>query len=699
MRVRDIMSAVRGTLRPWDTLQDALRLFGETKADGLPVVDGRGKVVGILTRSHFHRALLRGCGLGEAVDFHMSTGVVAIGADASVDTVLDQVRKVRVGQVVVCEPDGRPVGMITKVDAIRLLLRETDFLTGELLGVLEAMQAGVVAVDREGRTTLVNAAAAGMLEQTREQLVGRPAPEVLPGIPLLEVVAKGEMVLGQPFQLLSGRRVVVNTTPVKLGDQVVGAIAVLEDMTQLETVAQELDSTRRLQETLQTVLDIAYDGLVVADEQGTVIMVNQAMADFLGKEKEEILGRPCAEVLDDSRLYDVLRGGPPEHGQVQTIKGKRLVVSRLPIVREGRVVGAVEKILFRNLEELRRLARRLDLLEGKVAYYQGELDRVGGARWTLDDIVSQSPSMARVKAEAERVAQGSATVLILGESGTGKELLAHAIHNLSLRRQGPFVKVNCAAVPEDLLESEFFGYAEGAFTGARKGGKPGKFELATGGTIFLDEVGDMSPALQAKILHVLQDREIVRVGGTRPLPVDVRVIAASNRDLKAMVGQGRFREDLYYRLNVVCLYIPPLRERPEDILPLARHFLAKYGRLAGSGPRDISPAAARAMQEYPWPGNVRELENAVERAINMETGPVLEVAHLPEAVFSRTAPDGRAATTAPAEPVIRRLMQEAEYQAIAKALERTGGNKAAAARLLGLSRSRLYEKMKRCGLA
>ncbi|MDI6893645.1 MAG: sigma 54-interacting transcriptional regulator [Bacillota bacterium] len=701
MRVRDVMSAVRGTLHPWDSLEGALRLFGDAKADGVPVVDGQGKLVGILTRSHFYRALLQGCSLQEAVDFHMSAAVVAIGADASVDTVLDQVRSIRVGQVVVCEQDGRPVGMLTKVDVIRLLLRETDFLTGELLGVLEAMHAGVVAVDREGRVTLVNAAATVLLGRTRSQLVGRAVAEPMPHAPLSAVLSTGEPVLGRRLELGNGRRVIVNTTPIRLGEQVMGAIAVIEDLTDYEAVARELETTRRLQETLETVLETAYDGIAVVDEEGVLTMVNQAMADFLGVRREDVLGKHCSQVLEGTHLPEVLRRGVGEYARVENIRGRRYVVSRFPIARDGRVVGAVEKIIFRNLEELRRLARRLDVLEGQVAYYKGELERSGGARYSLDDIVGASEAMQRLKREVERIAQGSSTVLILGESGTGKELLAHAVHRSSPRRYGPFVKVNCAAVPEELLESEFFGYAEGAFTGARKGGKPGKFELASGGTLFLDEVGDMSPALQAKILNVLQDREIVRVGGTGAIPVDVRVVAASNRDLKALVRQGRFREDLYYRLNVVCLHVPPLRDRREDILPLARHFLARYASLAGIRLPEISTQAAEAMLRHDWPGNVRELENAIERALNLELGDTLEAWHLPDAVAGGPAlPDpGRSGTahrfsSAP----IRDTLREAESLAISRALEQAGGNKALAARLLGMSRSRLYEKIKRYGI-
>jgi transcriptional regulator with PAS, ATPase and Fis domain len=294
--------------------------------------------------------------------------------------------------------------------------------------------------------------------------------------------------------------------------------------------------------------------------------------------------------------------------------------------------------------------------------------------------------MAELRRQGALAARTRATVLLLGESGTGKELMARAIHGASERRGGPFVAVNCAAVPEGLLEAEFFGYADGAFTGARRGGKPGKFELAAGGTLFLDEIGDLALPLQAKLLRVLQEREVERVGATSPVRVDVRLVTASNRDLQAMVAEGRFRADLYFRLNVLSLVMPSLRERLSDLPALVAHLLRRL-REAGPSP-DVLPEAMALLERYPWPGNVRELENVLVRALALGGGGPIGPELLPPGLASR----GRAGAPGPG-PAWRQHKREAERHALLGALAQTGGNKAAAARLLGLSRSQLYEKL------
>jgi len=298
----------------------------------------------------------------------------------------------------------------------------------------------------------------------------------------------------------------------------------------------------------------------------------------------------------------------------------------------------------------------------------------------FDRLAGQSAPMVEVRRLGTLAARSGATVLLLGESGTGKELLARAIHEASSRQSGPFVAVNCAAVPDGLLEAEFFGYEEGAFTGARRGGKPGRFELAQGGTLFLDEVGELAPLLQAKLLRVLQEREVERVGSTRTRRLDVRVIAASNRNLQEMVTAATFRADLFYRLNVLTLTLPPLRERPEDIPCLASRLLAK---MAPVSPPRLSAEVLERLQRYAWPGNVRELENALERALALDPGPVIGPEHLPPHLVHPS----------PAGGPWRRCRRDAERHALMGALEQAGGNKAAAARLLGISRSRLYEKL------
>lgn len=314
---------------------------------------------------------------------------------------------------------------------------------------------------------------------------------------------------------------------------------------------------------------------------------------------------------------------------------------------------------------------------------------MGGGSVAFDAIVAEAPEMRAVLRIGAQVAPTDATVLILGESGTGKELIARAIHEASPRREGPFIKVDCAALPEGLLESELFGHEKGAFTDAAAE-KPGRFELAHGGTLFLDEVGELPQSLQAKLLRVLQERAFERVGGTRTITVDVRILAATNRDLAKALKANQFREDLYYRLNVVPVVVPPLRRRPEDILPLAAHFLQHFGARYGKAVPEIGPEAAALLRRYPWPGNVRELEHVIERAVILwEKGPLTpeELAVNLMAVASDGAPDEELMT-----------LEELEREYIRRVLRRVRGHKSRAARILGINRKTLLEKRKRYGL-
>lgn len=396
---------------------------------------------------------------------------------------------------------------------------------------------------------------------------------------------------------------------------------------------------------LEHVLSLVRDGVVAFDGDGRVTLVNRRAEQIMGRQAISVLGTPVAEVIPEVDVADVLGQGMHVEDVVVRQAGKNLVVSKAPLEREGRVLGGV--ITLREASEIEKLETRL----------RAELRSKGHvARYTFADIVGESPAIRAVVRRAQKMAAGPGTVLILGESGTGKELLAQAIHNASPRRNFPFLAVNCAALPESLLESELFGYEEGAFTGARRGGKPGFFEEAHRGTIFLDEIGDMPPQLQARLLRVLQQKEVVRIGGTRVIPVDVRVIAASNRDLRQLVAQGLFRSDLYYRLNVLPLYVPPLRERKEDIASLVEYFLRAH-KSALKITREIMDAFLR----YDWPGNIRELENCIEYLVNVVEGDP-SVTDLPEPIKATVlgAPTETALQADPRVIKVLGLLREAE---------------------------------------
>ena len=363
---------------------------------------------------------------------------------------------------------------------------------------------------------------------------------------------------------------------------------------------------------------------------------------------------------------------------------------------EAMKAGASDYVLKPfSLEEMKLIVRKeLDVHD--LREENRSLREALGKRYEFKNIVARSSKMQEVLAMVERVAPTNSTVLLGGESGAGKDLIARAIHQHSRRASGPFIKINCTAIPENLLESELFGYEKGAFTGAVSS-KPGKFELADKGTIFLDEIGDVPGTIQVKLLRVLQDRDFERLGGTKTLKVDVRIVAATNQDLRAALEQGSFREDLYYRLNVVPINIPPLRERKEDIPYLVDHFVERFARESGKPLRGITPAAQKALMEFHWPGNVRELENIIERAVALSSGDVIDVADI-RLDLSPMKAGAAPATNAVAFPPEGTTLEQFEDEIIKEALRRAGGNKSQAARLLGLSRNALRYRLSKMGV-
>ena len=441
------------------------------------------------------------------------------------------------------------------------------------------------------------------------------------------------------------------------------------------------------------ILENIHNGVMVTDAEGYITHFNGPYGRFLGVEPLAQIGRHVTEVVENTRMHLVAQTGRAEINQPQRIKGQDMVVQRIPIVRQGRVVAVFGQVMFKDVRDLGRLARHLSLLESKVRFYENELISLRATRYTMESIQGASAAIRDLKHEALMAAANPLPVLITGESGTGKELFAQAIHDASPRRLHPFIRINCAAIPAELFEAELFGYERGAFTGARHEGKPGKFELAHGGTLFLDEVGELPLALQPKLLRVLEEKEVERVGGTAPLRSDFRLIAASNQNLEQMVKDGAFRKDLFYRLNVIPLAIPPLRQRPEDIIPLALHLLGQMDQGASAGGHALSPAAEAVLLGHAWPGNVRELNNVLERALSGLEGLTIELADLP--FYLRRAPQGPA--PAPARD-LRQALARAERHALALALAQSKGNKAQAAKLLGIHRTLLYKKLRRHGL-
>jgi PAS domain S-box-containing protein len=559
--------------------------------------------------------------------------------------------------------------------------------------ILDSTHDGMIAVNEAGLVTLFNKAAERITGLRAEELFGHPAVEVIPNTRLHIVLSTGEPELNQR-QTLGNTVIITNRVPVRDEEgRVSGAVAVFRDITEINALTEQVSDMGRVRHLLEAIIEATEDAISVADEHGNNIIVNPAYTRITGLPKEAVLHKPATvDIAEGESMHlEVLRTGKAVHNvrmKVGPMK-REVVVNVGPIFLDGRIRGSVGVIhdisdmmtLHEELAQAKKLIRQLK------------------ARYSCHDIMGNSPAIRLAKEQAARAAATPATVLLRGESGTGKELFAHAIHNASERRKGQFVRVNCAALTESLLESELFGYEEGAFTGALKGGRQGYFEEANRGTIFLDEIGEISLSLQTKLLRVLQEREIVRVGGTRPLSVDVRVIAATNANLEQKVKDGTFREDLYYRLNVLPIYIPPLRERREDIALLAAHLIFKLNQEFGREVERLSPAALEKLLRHDWPGNVRELENVLGRAlINMRPNEkIVEEEHLPLLECDKIT---RMILGGEQEPVLplEQVVAGAERDAVMRALQETGGNREKAAALLGIAVRNLYYKVKKYGL-
>lgn len=465
-------------------------------------------------------------------------------------------------------------------------------------------------------------------------------------------------------------------------------------MTRHPRVGSDADVRHLASSALLRLFDSLYEGAVVVDRDGRIIWINDKYKALLGwNGVEPIEGRSIEEVIPNSRLRQVAQTGVAEMLDIFTVGLRQVVVSRIPLHDDtGRVIGAIGVILYDRLQALRPLVSKFQQMQADLANARRELAESRQAKYRFSQFVGVSAAVREIKAQARRAAERDATVLLLGETGTGKELLAHAVHAASRRADRPLVRVNAAAIPDTLLEAELFGVEPGAYTGAASRPRPGKFQVADGGTLFLDEVGDMPLTLQAKLLRVLQEGEIESLGSNKLRNVDVRVIAATSRDLKVMMEEGTFRADLYYRLNVFPLRLPPLRERPEDIPILCETILEQIAERSGEPVKSVTPAGLARLAAYHWPGNVRELGNSLQLAAARHDDRLLGAEHFASLPVTAPLPSSTTADDGEVRS-LRDAVAAAEKAEIIRALAAVNGVKIHAAKLLGISRAQLYEKL------
>lgn len=584
------------------------------------------------------------------------------------------------------------------------LIQEREQLIGQLTHsqrehaiMLNSTHDAIIAVNAKGFVTIFNRAAEKLMGMTAEKVLDTEAAATIPNTRLHIVLQTGQPELNQEQELPNKTRIITNRVPVRdENGMVMGAVAIFRDITEVMALAEEVTDLKELKSMLQAIIHSSDEAISVVDAQGYGILFNPAYTRITGLGHNDLIGKPAsADISEGESMHmQVLRTKKPVRGVPMKLGPKRkdVIVNVAPIMVDGELKGSVGvvhditelKTLTEELEKARRLIRTLE------------------AKYTFEEIIGESEPMKVAIEQAQKAAHTPATVLLRGESGTGKELFAHAIHNDSQRKYNQFIRVNCAAISESLLESELFGYEEGAFTGAKRGGKRGLFEEASGGTIFLDEIGELSIGMQAKLLRVLQEREIVRVGATKAIPIDVRVIAATHVNLESAIATGRFREDLYYRLNVVPIHIPPLRQRQEDMRPLVRFLLRKYNLEYGRNVLDISDGAMSILQDYQWPGNVRELENVLGRAlIHMKIHEtVIYEGHLPplERRNSVVPEKNQSVNRISLDRTLKEVVDEAEKSYILQVLEQCQGNRTEAAKRLGVSLRNLYYKLEKLGI-
>ncbi|MDN4074686.1 sigma-54 interaction domain-containing protein [Fictibacillus terranigra] len=562
--------------------------------------------------------------------------------------------------------------------------------------ILDSTHDGMIAINENLSVTLFNKSAEKMTGSKKEDVIGHPVQEVIPNSQLPRVMSDGKEEINQEQILDNGTKIITTRIPIidEFGNKM-GAFAVFKDITEMIDLAEEVTNLKSIQSMLHAIIQSSEEAISVVDEEGKGLMINPAYTKLTGFTSEKVIGKPATiDISEGESIHmQVLKTRKPVRGARLKVGPQRrdVVVNVAPIIVDGVLKGSVGVI--HDVSEIKSLTEELSRAR--------QIIRTLEAKYSFEDIKGESEEMKFAVEQARLAASTPATVLLRGESGTGKELFAHAIHNGSSRKYNKFIRVNCAAISESLLESELFGYEEGAFSGALRGGKRGLFEEANGGSIFLDEIGELAPAMQAKLLRVLQEKEIRRVGGTKSIPINVRVIAATNINLERKIGEGAFREDLYYRLNRMPIYIPPLRARKQDIRLLARHLIHKLNQDYGKNIEEITVQAEAILKQYEWPGNVRELENVLGRAmIHMDPHEQsIGSSHIDLPSLEKTEEQKLRITEAEDIKPLALQIEKVEKEILETTLAAVQGNKTKCAKALGISLRSLYYKLEKYGIS
>ncbi|AGK54825.1 transcriptional regulator [Bacillus sp. 1NLA3E] len=584
-----------------------------------------------------------------------------------------------------------------------LLMEEKEKLISKLQNqtyehdlIFDSADEGMIVINNHSRIILFNKSAEKITGISKSRAIGNHILEIIPNSKLPFVLETRRLEANQELLLENGLKIITTRIPmINESGYLMGAFCVFKDISEILSLAEEITNLKEIQTMLGAIIQSSDDAISVVDETGRGLIINPAYTRITGLTEQQVIGQPAtADISEgDSMHMKVLQTRRPVRGVPMRVgpNKREVIVNVAPIIVDGILKGSVGVI--HDVSEIQSLTTELTRAR--------QIIRTLEAKYTFEDIIGESEEMNIAIEQAKLAAKTPATILLRGESGTGKELFAHAIHNASDRKYNKFVRVNCAALTESLLESELFGYEEGAFSGAKRGGKRGLFEEANNGSILLDEIGELTASTQAKLLRVLQEREIVRVGGTKPISINVRIIAATNVNLEKGIAQGTFREDLYYRLNRMPIQIPPLRRRIEDIPALCSRLIQKINQDYGRNVEGVSNLSIDRLINYDWPGNVRELENILGRAIifmkNYET--IIDESHLPDlkAVTHHKIADNKTSNFGDSQS-LSLIMERYEESIIRQMLREHGGNKTKTAKALAVSVRNLYYKLEKYGL-
>ncbi|MCM2534281.1 sigma 54-interacting transcriptional regulator [Neobacillus pocheonensis] len=717
MLIADLMDNNFSTCTIQNSILDGLKVFSIMKSEIMPIVNNEGVLIGILSRNRLIKALADGYQLTDPIKPLVNYQPVYMYPEYSSDKAYRLSFQHKIGHAPVVNNQMQPVGMLSTSQTIYSYEKTNRLLQSQLRLLFDNLHFGLFAINTEMQIIEINPLAKKILNIPDK--FNYHLSELSQYNELIEIIQS--IIIDKKVSMkkklnINGYSIFINSYPIIDQQKLIGAMVIMDDLTNLEEIIRELRFSREWEEKLRSVVELAYDGLILVNNKGDITMVNKGFCELFSVDEKQLIGKSILKEFPELRIEDTLKMEVRVNSVAKIINERQCLITILPIKIKDQLVGAICKITFRGLKQLQDALNKVNKLEEKVNYYQKELNQIKSSKYSFADIIGESERILKVKKEAFAAAQSRSTVLLLGESGTGKELFAHGIHTASAQT-GLLIQVNCAAIPGELLESEFFGYAEGAFTGAKKGGKKGKFELAKNGTIFLDEIGDMPMQLQTKLLRVLQEKEFEPIGSHTTIRLDTKVIAATNKNLKELIREGKFREDLYYRLDILQLEIPPLRERIEDIPDIVESIIERLNH-SGFYLKGIDHSALSAMLNYTWPGNIRELQNVLERAANLTTDGYINMKNLPDYLvkyqdgkveYLDSFKEGKYVITESSLPEnvheesshslqYREKLNDKERELIISALEQANGNKAKASRILGISRPWLYAKIKKYNL-